>query len=153
MFVGTFRGHDLFSEIDALRRQVDASFQGTWAQRGFDGRHGLTHASRALYPYLTVSEDEQGWTLKGDLPGFVAGDVQLSAEGDLLTLRAERVAGQDEGWTPRHQERRGGSFSRQVRFQGGFDAAGVTAELKDGVLTVRVPRPGRAQPVTIEVRG
>lgn len=152
MITGTFRGSDLFTELDHLRRQVDAAFQGNWATRGFDGLHGLTHVSRGLYPYLTLTEDEQGWTLHGDLPGFTAGDVQIAAEGDVLTLRAERRPN-PEGWTARHHERRTGAFSRQLRFQGGFDAAGVTAELKEGVLTVRVPRAARVQPITIEVRG
>lgn len=150
MLSGTFRGTDLFSELDNLRRHVDAAFQGS--TRGFDGHHGLTHISRGLYPYLTLGEDEKGWTLRGDLPGFTAADLQIEAEGDVLTLRAGRRP-DPEGWAARHQERRTAAFSRQLRFQGGFDAAGVTAELKDGVLTVSVPRPTRLQPITIEVRG
>ncbi len=101
---------------------------------------------------MDLIEAEDHYLLKADLPGMAEEDVAIEFERGVLTVSGERVAehtDQGEGW---HRiERASGRFSRQLSVPEGVDAEAVTAEFDRGVLTVRIPKPERAQPRRIAI--
>jgi len=87
-----------------------------------------------------------------DLPGIDPGSIELTAEQNTLTVRAER------GWTPQQddqilaQERPQGMFVRQLMLGEHLDTEHVEASYEDGVLTMEVPVAPAAKPRRIDVR-
>jgi HSP20 family protein len=87
-----------------------------------------------------------------DLPGVDAESIEVTAEQNTLTVRAERR------WAPESddqilaQERPQGSFTRQLIFGEHLDIQQVQAAYEDGVLTIEVPVAPEAKPRKIEVR-
>jgi HSP20 family protein len=87
-----------------------------------------------------------------DLPGVDADSIELTAEQNTLTVRAERR------WTPEEddqilaQERPQGVFSRQLMLGEHLDAQQIQASYENGVLTIEVPVAPEAKPRKIEVR-
>ena len=119
----------------------------------FWGEQSLPSAGYA--PRLDVRENAEEVVLQVDLPGVDRKAVTLSLDQGVLTLQGQRPAehaeaDKAEGWS--RVERHWGAFERQVRLGEGYDAARVKAELKDGVLTVRVPKLEAAKPRSIEIQ-
>jgi HSP20 family protein len=108
--------------------------------------------NRAFAPTFDVKESKDAYVFKADLPGIPQADVDIQVLGQVLT-----VAGQRAQETPQEGERffaaeRGyGRFSRAFALPEGADGERVTAEMKDGVLTVRVPRKAEVQPRRVTV--
>ncbi|MGW7329205.1 Hsp20/alpha crystallin family protein [Streptomyces sp. NPDC054840] len=83
------------------------------------------------------------YTLRAELPGMDPDkDIQITVEGDTLTVSAEHTESKEE---KDHSEFRYGSFRRTVRLPGPIPSDGVEAAYEDGVLTVRVPMPAAPQ--------
>jgi HSP20 family protein len=87
-----------------------------------------------------------------DLPDVDAGSIEVTAEQNTLTVRAERR------WTPESddqilaQERPQGSFTRQLMLGEHLEAQQIRASYENGVLTIEVPVAPEAKPRKIEVR-
>lgn len=75
-----------------------------------------------------------------EVPGLTEKDVQISFEKNVLTLTGERAAAVPEGYAPVRRERPGLKFTRSVRFGVPIDVDGITAVVKNGLLTVTLPR-------------
>jgi HSP20 family protein len=85
-----------------------------------------------------------------DLPGVAADAIDLNVERNVLTVRAERRPAEHQGET-QIAERPLGVFSRQLFLGESLDTERITAEYKDGVLTLRIPVLERAKPRRIEI--
>ena len=86
-----------------------------------------------------------------DLPGVAADGIDIDLDRNVLTVSAERSstrAGEDQVYI---LERTKGRFQRQVHLGDGLDAASITADYSDGVLTLRIPVSEQAQPRKISV--
>lgn len=97
-------------------------------------------------PAVDVIETEQAYTIEADLPGVKADSIEVTFEQGLLTLSAERAeaeAGEDSRWLRR--ERSATRSSRSFRLPEEIDEAAISAEYRDGVLRLTVPR---SQPVS-----
>ena len=91
--------------------------------------------------------------ITAELPGFKPEDVSVTVEGDVLTFGGERKLAQDLGekhW--RRLERRYGKFSRSFSLPPTVDAEHVSAECKDGTLTVTLPLREEAKPRRVSVK-
>ena len=86
-----------------------------------------------------------------DLPGIDADSLEVTAENNTLTVRAERRPTSPDGAQYVVSERPMGSFSRQMVLGDGLDLAMVSADYRDGVLTVTIPVAERAKPRRIEI--
>lgn len=115
---------------------------------------GFTRARSAWTgaPEVRLDTDESGWTLRADLPGVRAEDLELEAQGHELRIRARRSDELPEGFRALHRERASIAFERAYEFGRGFDVDGVEARLEHGVLTVTVPRRPDEKPRKITVR-
>ena len=88
-----------------------------------------------------------------DLPGVAADSLDISVERNVLTVTGERGWERQEGDRVYLNERRQGTFRRQVTLGEGLDADGIEADYTDGVLTLRVPVAEKAQPRKIQITG
>lgn len=91
-------------------------------------------------PTVDVVEDEQKLELYADVPGVKQEDLDISVEKDVLTIKGERKG-----------PRLGGSFSRAFTLPKHVDAEKIAASLKDGVLTLTLPKKAEAQPRSIKI--
>jgi HSP20 family protein len=87
-----------------------------------------------------------------DLPGVNPDSIDVTVEGQTLTVTAERRFEQREGDQLIVSERPQGSFSRQLRLGASIDAENIAATYEDGVLTLALPIAARAKPRRVEIR-
>jgi HSP20 family protein len=105
-------------------------------------------------PRLDVSETKDAVMVKAELPGVEAGDISLSLQGDVLTLKGEKTQEKEEKDERYHRvERSYGAFMRAVRLPSTVDASKVNAAFKNGVLTVTLPKAATAKGTTIPIKG
>jgi len=114
------------------------------------GAFGAPRAPRAeaFVPDVDVTEDENAIVLFVELPGVKLEDVGVHVENDLLTLSGERKI---EG-EPSRRERWQGAFARTFRLPRTVDVARIDASLKDGVLTLRLPKREELRARKIEIK-
>ena len=94
-----------------------------------------------LSPASEASGDGKAYVLSMELPGVSEADVELSVEDGVVTIRGEKKTEEEKkGDTWYFSERQYGAFRRSFRLPEDADAHGVSAHMKDGVLTVRVPK-------------
>ena len=106
----------------------------------------------ALLPPVDVVEDPSGITLVADLPGVPKDKLSLRIEADTLTLEGEVALPTPEGLQPSHVEVQLPRYRRVFTLSKELDPARISAELKNGVLRLRVPKVEHAQPRRIEVQ-
>jgi len=111
-----------------------------------------TSAAAALIPPVDVTEDESGITLVADLPGATRETLSIDVNGDTLTLEASLGLEQPQGLQGVYAEVRSARYRRSFTLSRELDSAHIDATLKDGVLTLRVPKLEQARPRRIEVR-
>lgn len=105
-------------------------------------------------PSFDVRETGDRYIFKADLPGLRDNDVEISLDNNRLTISGHREA-EEVNESDRYYavERTWGSFNRSFTLPTGIDGDKVTAELKDGVLLVEVPKAPEAQPRKVQVKG
>src|SRR5258708_22432095 len=104
-------------------------------------------------PLVDVFEDSEGITLKVELPEVDANDVDIQLEGNALTLRGERKLENADKRDGYHRvERSYGSFSRRFTLPTTVETANVTAQSRDGVLRIFLPKKAETKPRQIKVQ-
>lgn len=105
-----------------------------------------------LAPASEASSDGAAYRIAMELPGVEEKDIHLGVEGGVVTVKGEKKTEREEkGDTWYFSERQFGSFSRSFRLPEDADAEGVAAVLKDGVLTVTIPRKAKTAAETRRV--
>jgi HSP20 family protein len=114
---------------------------------------GQPSTETGFSPSFEVKENKDGYMFKADLPGVQDKDVEVKLVGDRLTISGKREAErEDKDDTYYAYERSFGSFMRSFTLPSGIDADHVLAELKDGVLSVVIPKKEAAQGKTISIK-
>jgi HSP20 family protein len=103
-------------------------------------------------PAVDVIENDDSFVIKAELPGVDKKDISLDIKDGTLTLKGERST-EKEDKNDRYycKERAYGSFRRDFRLPVHAEADKITADYKDGVLTVTIPRPEDRKPKQITV--
>jgi len=107
---------------------------------------------RRPFPAMNAWEDDKAVYAEAELPGLAMQDIEVLVMGDELTVKGERKDTEMEGVTYHRRERGVGTFSRVLRLPVQVDADKVEATLRDGVLTVKLPKAQAALPRKIELR-
>jgi len=115
-----------------------------WSPFGF----GLART----FPALNLWEDTDALYAEAEVPGLSMDDLEVSVMGNELSIRGERKDQPAEGVSYHRRERGVGGFSRVVRLPGDIDAGKVQANLRDGVLTITLPKAEATKPRKIQVR-
>jgi len=114
-------------------------------------RTGQAQSAPALMPRVDVVEDDTGITILADLP--VPKDrLALRVEGDTLQIEGDITSDTPEGMEAVYAEVQVRRYRRAFTLSRELDTEKISADLKDGVLTLRVPKAEHAQPRRIEVR-
>lgn len=108
--------------------------------------------TRAVLPRVDVFEDQSGITLLADLPGVPRDKLELKVEGDTLHVEAAMQPTTPEGLEALYAEVRVPRFRRSFTLSRELDSQRIDATLKDGVLTLRIPKQELAQPKRITVQ-
>lgn len=103
-------------------------------------------------PAFDIKETGTGYVFVADLPGIKREDLDINLTGNRLTITGKREAEErKEGENSFISERSFGSFCRTFTVPEGVDANGVSAELKNGVLVLTVPKVPEVQPKKISI--
>ena len=109
--------------------------------------------SRTSWPALDIAEDENEFTIKAEVPGCKAEDIDISVHGNILTISGEKKQEKEEkGKGYRHTERSYGSFRRDVNLASEVDSNKVEATYKDGILSIKLPKTEKTKAVKIKVK-
>jgi HSP20 family protein len=109
--------------------------------------------SNVVYtPRFDVCETDEAFVLTGDMPGVAAEGVDIRYENKMLTIWG-KVAPRNEGVSYWAQEYGVGDYYRTFQLGDEIDASAIDAELKNGVLAVRLPKKPEARPMRVSVRG
>lgn len=114
-----------------------------------------TRIAEWLSPASDASSNDDAYRITIELPGVSEKDVSVTAEGGTLVITGEKSSErEDKGDTWYFSERQYGSFRRSFRLPPDADEAAIDAHMKDGVLSIEVPRkkPEGGKAKTIEVR-
>jgi HSP20 family protein len=97
-------------------------------------------------------ENESAHVLQMDCPGVTEDNLTIEVSGDTLNIRGDRVIAPPEGFETAETASKPVTFSRAYRLPKTIDAKNVGASLKNGVLTITLPKAEVAKPRTIEVQ-
>ncbi len=104
-------------------------------------------------PLVDISEDDQEYTIKAELPGLEKDQVKVTVENGTLLISGERVSENEEKNRKYHRvERAHGSFLRSFTLPDDADGTKIRAEFKNGVLKVHLPKAEAAKPKSIEIK-
>lgn len=102
-------------------------------------------------PHVDIFETERDVTVVAEVPGVTVDGVDLALEDNILTIQGHRVAPKISGRVLL-EEYESGHYLRRFTVAETIDQERIEASLVDGVLTVRLPKAGPAQPKKIEVK-
>ena len=108
--------------------------------------------TRFVVPRVDVLEDDSGITLLADLPGVPRESLELKVEGDTLLVEGVVTTPMPQQLQSVYAEVRVPRYRRTFTLSRELDAGRIEANLKDGVLTLRIPKQEHARPRRIEVR-
>ena len=113
---------------------------------------GFAQASTWMPPVDIFQTGEHELVLKAELPDMSREDIDVTVENFVLTIKGEKKLAEDVKEEQfHHVERRYGTFSRSFSLPHTVDAAKVSAEYRNGLLTVRLPLREEAKPRQIKV--
>ena len=128
-----------------------ADIDRLWGQLMSHAGHG---SADSWNPAIDIVESEDAYEVHAELAGVKPADVDVSLNGDVLTIRGkketEEKKGEGDSWTLR--ERTWGSFERSFTFPTLIDPESFTALSKDGLLTITVKKAPEAQARQIQIR-
>jgi HSP20 family protein len=113
----------------------------------------LESSPRTVAPAVDIFEDKDAILVRAELPGVRSDDVKIEVENNVLTLRGQRKLDHEDKKDGYHRvERWYGSFTRQFMLPRTVDSETIDAQLKDGVLTVKLPKKTEVKQRTIAVK-
>lgn len=108
--------------------------------------------ARVFEPPVDIVEEASAYELRAELPGFGPDEVEIEVDKGVLTISGERHREkEEEGKAYRRVERVYGRFTRSFSLPDSVDADAIAAEMKHGVLTMRLPKRPAATPKKIAV--
>jgi len=134
----------LRDQIDRLMDEFDRGlFPSRWMELTPFSK--LTSEIRGLIPAVDVIDEEKAYRVKAELPGLSEKDIEVTKDGDLLTIKGEKKEEHEEkrkGYFL--SERHFGSVERTLRLPNGIDDSKMEAKFENGVLTVILPKTPEA---------
>ena len=140
------RTFDPFRELDAFANEVNRLM--------FSDGNPFRRFRMESVPAINVWQDNNGLVVKADLPGLNADSLDVSVEGEVLTVGGsynDDLSSDDKAKVHR-RERATGQFTRTIRLPYQVDAGTAEASYSNGVLTVKLARPEEQKPKKITVQ-
>ena len=128
-----------------LHREIDRLFS--------EFSQGLGPNGQQLVPNIEIAETDKAIEVTAEMPGLERKDVDISLEGNLLTIRAEKkVEAEQKDKNVHVSERAYGVFYRVLELPMAIDPATIQATMSNGVLKITIPKPPQAEAKKIEVK-
>jgi len=139
-----------FNDRDELENRLATMF-ATRAATGDGGKEAMTVTEWS--PLVDIIEDEKQYLIRAELSDMKKEQVKLTVENDVLTISGERKYEKETNGHKHHRiERAYGSFMRSFSLPENTDGSKMSADYKDGMLTVRIPKSEKAKSKAIEVK-
>ncbi len=147
-------------ETKAIRKRAEAGLNRV--QDAFSDMFGRffenwemlpTFEGGTWWPLLDVAETDNDIVIKAELPGMKGQDIDISVQGNVLAISGQKLEGQeDKGLNYYRNERRYGSFRREITLPAPVDADKVEATFEAGVLKIVLPKSEAAKPRKVRVQ-
>lgn len=136
---------EAWSDVGRLRRELDDAFE----------RFGARPGRGTPFPPVNLYESPEGFVLTAEVPGVRQEDLEVSVEGERVTLRGERrIDLPDDASTSVHRrERQSGIFRRTLELPVPVESEKAQAVYRNGILMLRIPKAAAHQPRRIAVQG
>ena len=124
-----------FAELNQLKQRLDRLFDEWWPS------FRKPEAPSGGFPLISLRENRDHYILEAEVPGVKAEDLKVQTTTSRVIISGERkTANPDENVSYHCKEREGGKFSRAIDLSGEFDPDKIEASLRNGVLTMRLPK-------------
>lgn len=136
-------GGQLWEPFSRLRTEIDRLF-GDFGDRSLAGNIGR-RLSEFAGPALELKESDGEYRLNVEVPGMKADEIDIRVSDGILRVKGEHKEEKEEkdkGYL--FSERHYGSFERAIELPKSIDSDKISAECKDGLLTVHLPKSGEA---------
>jgi len=138
-------GSPFVSEFGKLQREMTRLWDQVYPQNGSSEGPGV-------FPPVNVREDRDSFFVTAEIPGVQEKDLEVTAVSGGLTIKGERTIDVKEGVSHHRRERDAGKFSRVITMGDRIDPDKVEANLKNGVLTVKIGKAEEAKPKQITIK-
>jgi HSP20 family protein len=139
--------YDPFYDFERLQDEINELF----TENRRPGNQGLF--DRTISPPIDVVENSDDFTVTCDLPGVELEDLDISVTQDVLTLKGEKKAYfTDNEVKTFKKENWAGKFQRTLSLPSSVDTNKVEASLKDGILTITLPKKEEEKPKQISIK-
>ena len=128
--------------VSSLRRELDRLFG--------DLERAPSFAAPST-PAVSFADTGEALTLRAEVPGLAEKDLEISVTANVLTVKAARKVEAPEGYAAHRRERQGFSFTQSYELPVRIDPEKVQASLKQGVLTLTLPKAAEAQAKRVTV--
>jgi len=140
------RSRDSWAALDRLQHDMMRAFDRLGTEYG---------AARGNpFPPVNLYESREGWVLTAEIPGVQTEDLDVSVEGERVTIGGKRAVEypSDDSSSLHRRERQAGSFRRTFTLPEPADPEKTEAICRHGVLMVRIPKAESVQPRRISVQ-
>jgi HSP20 family protein len=120
-------------------------------KREVDKTHESTVSARRFLPVTDIFETEQALTVILEMPGVGRDKVDIHVESNVLTIEGRVDFAKYQGLQPLYTEYNVGDYARSFQLSSTINQEGITADLKDGVITLVLPKAEKAKPRKIKV--
>ncbi|GGA52716.1 Hsp20/alpha crystallin family protein [Kroppenstedtia eburnea] len=145
-FLERYEGHH--DPVTRFRHELDRSFQRFFNEPLFPGEE---FGRQRFLPALNVEEKADHYVIQAEMPGMEPDDIEIEVQGNTLVIRGERREERKEDSRYHLVESRYGTFQRSFPLPDNVDVEGITADAKNGVLFIRVPKDQSREPRRIQI--
>ena len=129
------------AEMEQMRANIDRMFKNAFDKAMAEGKMMMHGQSSLFEPNLGMKETQTAYIITVDLPGMKKEDIKVEVKDRVLTISGERKS-ESEVKTEKviKEERSYGSFLRSLTLPDDADTSHISAEYKEGVLNITMPR-------------
>jgi HSP20 family protein len=120
-------------------------------KREVESKSESTIPARLFMPAADIYESPDALTVIMEMPGVQKDDVAINVENDILAVEGRIAVDKYDGLQPLYTEYNIGHYARSFRLSSKIDQSQIAAEMKDGVLSLRLPKAQQAKPRTIKI--
>lgn len=137
------RMRDPFATLLAVQRAMDNATRSDW--------FGTRTSGRGTFPPVNVFSEGEDYVIVAELPGVKKEDLKVEVKADTVRIQGKKAVENGDGVSVHRRERTEGEFDRTLSFPAQLDAAKATADYRDGVLTLKLPRAESEKPRSVAI--
>ena len=143
---------DPFNDLNQLQDRMNQLFSDEYGRRGTRRDEGLMTTGSWVPPVDIYQSTDRELVLKAELPDMNPQDIELTINNDTLTIKGEKRLSSEVNENQFHRiERQYGTFARSFSLPPSVDTSRISAEHKNGVLTIRLPAKDEAKPRHVKI--